>query len=100
MKVIFSAAQLAHAPSSFLRMGRLVPYPDSPERARALLDGARQSGGQIYAARAYDPTTFNIIHAIPYLKFLRTGFEAWSKIEGRRTSDSTPLSCVEPPAMR
>ncbi len=82
MKVVFSGAQLAHAPSSFLRLGRLVPYPDSPERARALLDGARQSGGQIHAARGYDPKSFNIIHAVPYLKFLRAGFEAWSQIEG------------------
>ena len=82
MKVIFSGAQLAHAPSVYLRLGRLVPYPDSPERARALLDGARQSGGQIHAARAYDPKTFTIVHGMPYLRFLRTGFEAWSQIDG------------------
>ncbi len=82
MKVVFSGAQLAHAPENFLRLGRIVPYPDSPDRARALLEGARQSGGQIYAARGYDPKSFNIVHAVPYLKFLRTGYESWSKIEG------------------
>lgn len=82
MKAVFSAVQLGHAPSRFLSMGKIVDYPERPERARALLEGARQAGAQICAARRFDPDVFTTVHKRPYLNFLRNGFEAWSKIEG------------------
>ena len=51
MKAVFAAAQLGHAPSRFLSMGNIVDYPEAPERARRLLQGARTAGAQIHAAR-------------------------------------------------
>ncbi len=82
MKAVFSAIQLGHAPSRFLSKGHIVSYPESPDRARALLDGARQSGAQICAARKFDEALLSGIHAPRYLNFLKTGFEEWSMIEG------------------
>ena len=39
MKAVFSAIQLGHAPSRFLSKGHIVGYPESPDRARALIPG-------------------------------------------------------------
>jgi acetoin utilization deacetylase AcuC-like enzyme len=82
MKAVFSARQLAHAPTRFLSKGQLTGYPDSPERLRALLEGARQAGAQICAAKQFDEDAFSNIHARRYLKFLKSAYEEWSKIEG------------------
>ena len=82
MKAVFSAVQLGHAPSRFLSKGNIVSYPDGPDRARALLEGARQSGAQICASRRYGTEVFATVHSQNYLNFLTTGFEEWQKIEG------------------
>ncbi len=82
MKAVFSGIQLGHAPSWFLSKGNLVDYPESPDRARALLEGARQSGAQICAARRFSEEAFGTVHNNRYLNFLKTAFEEWSQIEG------------------
>ena len=82
MKAVFSAAQLGHEPRFFLSKGHIVSYPDTPERARALLEGARQAGAQICAARRFDDEVLETVHAHRYLSFLSTAFDEWSKIEG------------------
>jgi acetoin utilization deacetylase AcuC-like enzyme len=82
MKAVFSAAQLGHAPTRFLSKGHLVSYPESPERARALLEGARQAGAQICAARRLNNELLGQIHNDKYLSFLKDGFTRWSQIEG------------------
>lgn len=82
MRTVFGGAQLAHAPSRFLSMGQIVPYPETPDRARWLLEGARTAESKIYAARSADPAVFETIHAKPYLRFLQTAFDQWSKIPG------------------
>ena len=82
MKAIFSGLQLAHAPSRFLSKGHIVGYPESPDRARALLEGARQAGAQICAAKQFSEDGFTDIHAKRYLKFLKTAHADWAKIEG------------------
>ncbi len=82
MKTVFSALQLGHAPAKFLSKGKIVDYPESPERARALLEGARQAGAQICAARRFDPQAFMSIHSRPYVSFLQEAFAAWQQLEG------------------
>ncbi len=82
MKAIFSAVQLGHAPSRFLSNGHIVAYPDSPARARALLEGAREAGAQICAARRYDPAVFSEVHAQHYVNFLQSAHGEWKQIEG------------------
>ncbi len=82
MKAVFSAMQLGHAPSRFLSKGYIVGYPESPDRARALLEGARQSGAQICAARKFDDALFSGVHSARYVDFLRNGFAEWAAIEG------------------
>lgn len=82
MKAVFSAMQLGHAPTRFLSMGNIVAYPESPDRARVLLNGARQAGAQICAARRFDPDVFLTIHRRGYLNFLQTAHEAWRQLDG------------------
>ena len=82
MKAVFSALQLGHAPSRFLSKGYLVSYPESPERARVLLEGARQAGAQICAARRHDPAALMGIHDSSYVAFLQSAHADWSKQEG------------------
>ena len=82
MKAVFSGAQMLHAPRHFLSKGEIIAYPDSPERARALLSGARAAGAQIFAAREFDLEHFPLIHHKPYLDFLAESFEEYSKEPG------------------
>jgi acetoin utilization deacetylase AcuC-like enzyme len=82
MKAVFSALQLGHAPAQYLSKGTMKPFPESPERARALLEGARQSGAQICASRRFDSTMYRNIHLKGYIDFLMEGFSKWQKIEG------------------
>ena len=82
MKTVFSALQLGHAPTRFLSKGNIVSYPDSPERARALLEGAREAGTNICAARRFDETIFRGIHIKGYLDFLVGAFDKWRQIDG------------------
>lgn len=82
MKAVFSGIQLGHSPSHFLSKGHFVGYPESPDRARALLEGARQAGAQVCAARRFDEEVLETIHPHRYLNFLRTAHQDWSRIEG------------------
>lgn len=82
MKAVFSAQQLRHAPRHFLSKGHIVDYPESPDRARALLEGARQAGAQICAARRFDEAALNAIHTQRYLDFLKSAHAEWALIEG------------------
>lgn len=82
MKAVFSAVQLGHAPTRFLSRGNIVDYPESPERARVLLNGARQAGAQICAARRFEPSAFLGVHKKRYLSFLEKGHALWMEQEG------------------
>ena len=82
MKAVFSALQLAHAPTRFLSRGHIVDYPESPDRGRALLEGARQAGAEIFGARRYGDEVFTSIHAPRYVSFLKSAFAEWSALEG------------------
>ena len=80
MKAVFSGLQLGHAPTRFLSKGKIVDYPESPERARALLEGARQAGAQICAARRFNAAQLAVVHDADYLEFLQSGFASWEAL--------------------
>lgn len=82
MKAVFSANQLGHAPTWFLSKGEMIDYPESPDRARALLEGVRKAGANIFASRLFDASIYRRVHLQPYVDFLKTGFTEWQQIEG------------------
>ena len=82
MKTVFSGLQLTHAPTRFLSKGHIVSYPESPDRARALLEGARRAGTQICAAKQFSDDQFSAIHSRRYLMFLKNAHNDWMQIDG------------------
>ena len=82
MKVIFNALQLGHKPERYLSMGKMVHYPEQPERIRRLLQGVRKAGGVIHASRAFDKVDLRRTHVPRYLDFLENGYDEWSKRDG------------------
>lgn len=97
MKAVFSAAQLGHSPTRFLSKGNIVGYPDSTDRARALLEGARQAGASIHAPRRFDDSIYRGVHADPYIAFLRGAFDRWKDIEGAGPELMPSLRAMVPP---
>jgi acetoin utilization deacetylase AcuC-like enzyme len=88
MQIVFSEAQLAHAPQRFLVRGAWQPCPEKPERATLLLDGLRQAGRvpemlapDWLAAQVIDDA-INAVHDARYLAFLRTAHERWRQLPG------------------
>jgi acetoin utilization deacetylase AcuC-like enzyme len=98
MKAVFSAVQLQHAPSRFLSRGHIVDYPESPERARILLKGARQAGARIHASRSFAAAHVEAIHTRRYLKFLAEAFRKWVRPKGAFPEVMPSLRPVEHPA--
>ena len=100
MKAVFSALQLGHAPTRFLSKGNIVAYPDQPERARMLLEGARQANASICAPRRFDAAIYSGIHDGLYLNFLMNAFARWQQIEGAGPELMPSLRPTFPPLVR
>ena len=81
MKAVFSGVQLGHKPKRYLSKGRLVHYPDQPERVRRLLAGARRAGAKIHASKSFDESVLASVHSARYLDFLKNGYAKWSVLE-------------------
>lgn len=80
MKTVFAATQLAHSPGQFLSKGKLIDFPEAPERARRLLSGAREAGATIHAARNFGPEHLSQIHTQAYLDFLQNAWAEWEAL--------------------
>lgn len=100
MKAVFSAAQMAHAPTRFLSLGNIVDYPEAPERARRLLEGARQAGADIYATRRFGMEPLKALHGPGYLDFLENGFAKWQELPGAGPELMPSLRQMLPSVMR
>jgi acetoin utilization deacetylase AcuC-like enzyme len=96
MKAVFSAAQLGHAPTRFLSKGNIIAYPESPQRARVLLEGARQAGASICAARRFDSSIYQGVHLKGYLEFLGNAFDKWKEVEGAGPELMPSLRAMQP----
>ena len=81
MKAVFSAVQLGHKPVRYLSTGKMVHFPETPERARRLLQGVRKAGASLHAARKFDDSLLRTVHNGQYLKFLAEGYEEWIEQE-------------------
>ncbi len=98
MKAVFNALQLQHNPTRFLSLGHIVDYPESPERARILLKGARMAGAQIHATRGFEDVHIAAIHTGRHLKFLAQAFRKWSRKKGAFPEVMASVRPVERPA--
>ncbi len=64
MKVVFNALQLGHKPERYLSKGKMVHYPEQPERIRRLLQGVRKARGVVHAAKSFDESFFPVLSLI------------------------------------
>jgi acetoin utilization deacetylase AcuC-like enzyme len=88
MQIIFSDAQMSHAPQRFLVRGEWKPCPEKPERASLLLTGLQRHEAT-YEIIAPDwlsaDTTRDAIAAVHdarYLQFLQTAHQRWRDLPG------------------
>lgn len=90
MQTVFSAEQLLHAPSSELADGKLVPAHETPERARLVLEHAKQAGiGPVTEPRSFSLEPLLKIHDEDYINFLKSFWQLWQKA-GRTGQDVLP----------
>jgi acetoin utilization deacetylase AcuC-like enzyme len=111
MQIVFSDAQMAHAPQRFLVRGEWKPCPEKPERATLLLNGLQQhkAGHEIIAPNWLKPdvtrAAIAAVHDARYLQFLQTAHQRWTALPGsadlvtpnvhpRSRADAYPQSIV------
>jgi acetoin utilization deacetylase AcuC-like enzyme len=88
MQIVFSDAQLAHAPRRFLVRGDWQACPEKPERATLLLEALLQdpAGHDVIAPKWLTPATLSdaiaAVHDQRYLDFLRTAHQRWRELPG------------------
>ncbi|VAV86650.1 Amino deacylase [hydrothermal vent metagenome] len=82
MKAVFNALQMGHRPERYLSKGKMVHYPERPERVRRLLQGLRKADAVIHASKTFDEKSYGLVHAPRYLDFLKNGYEEWAKLDG------------------
>jgi len=82
MRIVFSSAQRAHYPRTFIVSGQLRPNPEKPERIDALLDAATNAGHQLVEPNDHGPEPRAAVHTPEYLQFLEHIHARWSRIEG------------------
>ncbi len=98
MEAIFSEIQNAHSPTRFLRYGAVVDYPESPERVRRLIAGARKAGLSFREPAAFDASHLQAIHTPRYLDFLERGPGEWGLLPGAFAEIAPSVRPVESPA--
>ncbi len=80
MKAVFNAVQLGHKPTRYMSKGRMVHYPEQPERVRRLLHGLRKAQCNIHAARKHEKSDLLSVHSARYVDFLETAHQRWKTL--------------------
>jgi acetoin utilization deacetylase AcuC-like enzyme len=87
MQIVFSDAQLAHAPRRFLVRGDWQPCPEKPERAAMLLEALQQAAGHAVVSPNWLSSiavsdAITAVHDRRYLAFLQTAHQRWRALPG------------------
>ena len=98
MEAIFSDIQNAHSPSRFLRYGAVVGYPESPDRVRRLIAGAKKAGLSFREPDKFDGSHLTAIHSHRYLNFLERGPDEWRQLPGAFAEITPSVRPVEKPS--
>ncbi len=80
MRIFWDETQLGHAPGFFLQRGKVRANFETPDRARALLDGVRALGLAPEPPPPLDPAALETVHRPDYLAFLRDAWGEWSEL--------------------
>lgn len=80
MKVIYSARQQQHAPSSFITSGRVADSPECPERADRFLKAVEGAGHPVKEPGTYGLGPVAAVHGADYLAFLESAWRRWQQL--------------------
>lgn len=76
MKVIYTDRHLEHAPSI---AGAVGPHPESPQRAKAILEAIQAEGMAVARPRGITKKQLLAVHDGDYLHYLQGAYKAWTE---------------------
>lgn len=82
MRAFFTPEQMLHDPQQFMRIGRICPATDLPERSRRLLDVVEESQFLVQEPQDIGSRAALLVHAPHYVSYLETAYEKWIQQEG------------------
>jgi acetoin utilization deacetylase AcuC-like enzyme len=80
LRAFFHSEQIRHDPQQFMRMGRIAPAQDVPQRAEILLRTVRNRSIPLETPPDYGLQPVSVVHDAGYLDFLSTVFERWQAL--------------------
>lgn len=82
MQVVWSAQQLAHHGTRFVRSGQIVPSPETAERAIFIRDAVVRRSHGLIEPRDLGLTPILAVHDADFVSFLRTAHADWTAFAG------------------
>ncbi|MBN8940512.1 MAG: histone deacetylase family protein [Rhizobiales bacterium] len=93
MKIAWSANQMKHSGTRFVRAGQIVPSPEVPERAEFILKAVGARGHTVVAPRDLGLAPILAAHDADFVAFLQTAHETWTGFAG---NDAIAMPNVHP----
>ncbi|WP_366657348.1 histone deacetylase family protein [Fodinicurvata sp. EGI_FJ10296] len=91
MRTVYSKDHERQHGTAELNEGRMMPVVEMPRRAHTILARVREVGlGAIDAPTDHGTAPLGRIHSAPYLSFLESAWDEWSKLHGE--IDAMPLN--------
>lgn len=82
MQVVWSAKQLAHRGTHFVRSGEIVPSPETAERAIFIRDAVMWRGHSLIEPRELGLAPILAVHDADFVSFLQSARTGWSAFAG------------------
>ena len=82
MQVVWSAKQLAHRGTRFVRAGEIVASPETAERATFIRDATLRRGHSLIEPRELGLAPILAVHDADFVSFLQTARSGWSAFAG------------------
>jgi acetoin utilization deacetylase AcuC-like enzyme len=93
MQIVWSARQLSHAETRFVRAGQFVPSPEVPERAEFILNAVVARGHVVTAPEDLGLAPILAAHDADFVAFLPTAHATWTGFAG---ADAIAMPNVHP----
>lgn len=91
MKIIYAPAHCLHNPAREFAPEGCIPYPESPQRAEAIITALRAAGfSDITAPKSEDLEPILAVHRHDYIRYLEHIYAAW--VEAGETSEMVVAS--------
>lgn len=82
MQVVWSAQQLVHHGTRFIRSGQIVPSPETAERATVIRDAVVRRGHELIGPRDLGLAPVLAVHDADFVAFLQAARNDWTAFAG------------------